>query len=103
MAESWRKLDVEEWGNAIRMPVAGIRNALIVLHRDAAKTLPPGTRYDIQLSDELASGGGIAWYSHSLMTEIPTWNGFGQRPGYYVIGQYLTPKTAESPQNGGAT
>lgn len=99
--ESWRNTGVEEWGNAISMSVGKFEHALTNLHRDAAKTLPPGTRYDIRTSGELASGGGIAWYSHSLMIDEPTWCGFGQRLGYYLVGQYVTP--AQSAQNGGAT
>jgi len=89
--ESWRHPELEEWGKAIALIAEPTLHALKKLHKDAAKTLPPNTRYDIRISAELLMGGGMAWYSHSLMAKEETWNGFGQREGYYLVGQYTTP------------
>lgn len=95
MAEGWRRTDVEEWGNSAVIADAGgggLEHILWTLHHDAAKTLPPGTRYDLRAINRK---GQIAWYSHTLMIDDPTWGGgFGWRDGCYLIGQYLTPEKA---------
>lgn len=90
MIEPWRDSTKQEWGNSLpfgRLPSSAIH---AILHADAAKTLPPATRYDMRIS-----GGAkevLCWYRVETFDEAPSWGGdFGQKEWYYLVAQFVTP------------
>lgn len=93
ITEPWRRPDIEEYGNAIPTPI-DVGWLISELHRDARNTLPPGTRYDMRCVNLGFRQGGIAWYRQAAMDAQTVWGGpssVGPKPGYYLVGQYVTP------------
>lgn len=70
------------------------------LMADAEQCLEPGTRYQIRkkIPEFYGRTHGMAWYRNAAMDKAETWGRVPPKPeftaegGYYLLGEYTTPK-----------
>lgn len=88
--------DLKESGNALWFPPTynhWLPVLIGLLKEDAAKLLPPGSRYEIRRGDPSPMRDGIAWYRADAMDEANEWGSAepGPRDGYILVEQCVTP------------
>lgn len=87
---------VELWAT-IAVDEAEVRAFLMA---DAEQCLEPGTRYQIRkkIPEFYGRTHGMAWYRNAAMDKAETWGRVPPKPeftaegGYYLLGEYTTPK-----------
>jgi len=85
---------VELWGTIS----LNERDLIEYLHADAARHLPPNTRYEIRkrVPGNFGRSRGMAWYRNKAMDKRERWDflpEFAQdRQGHCLIGEFTTPR-----------